>query len=269
MAEPTCAFHPERITYVSCTRCGRSICPDCMIQAPVGFHCPACVAEARATVRSIKVFNPRVTQVLIGICVLLSVLGFLGIGTKSEFIQEFAMVPAYIAVYGEYWRLLTAAFVHGGLLHLAMNMLMLWVMGRTVEQVIGRLGLLMVFILSALGGTVASYFFSAPMSASVGASGAIFGLFATVFVFGREYGRNTQEIMGVIVLNLLIGFVVPGIDWRAHAGGLLVGAAAGWALLPGRNVLIRWSTVVALGAVLALVVQWRTAEILAMAGVTA
>lgn len=269
MPEPTCAFHSERITYVSCTRCGRSICPDCMTQAPVGFHCPACIAEARATVRRVTEFTPRLTFTLVGICVAVAVLGTLGIGTNSGFLQEFAMVPAYIAGYGEYWRLFTAAFVHGGMLHLVMNMLMLWAMGRTLEQVIGRLGLITVFTLSALGGSVASYYFSAPNTASVGASGAIFGMFAAVFMLGREYGRNTQEILGVIVLNLLIGFVVPGIDWRAHAGGLVVGAAVGWAMVPGRPGLIRWSTVVITGSALALVVQLRTAEILALMGVSA
>lgn len=260
----TCAWHPDRETFISCTRCGRPICPACMTQAPVGFHCPACINEARQVLRRTR---PRtttsVTQALIATNVAIHGLGFLGIGTNSGFVREFGMLPAAVAYNGEWWRMFTAAFVHAGALHLAMNMIMLWVMGRGVEQVLGRGRFVLLYVLSIFGGGVASYLVNDPLTFGVGASGAIFGLFAAVFMFGREYGRNNQEIGFVIGLNLLLGFVIPGVDWLAHAGGLVTGAVVSWALLPRRRRPVDVIVVAAVAAVLIALVQWRTMDLVA------
>jgi len=233
-----------------------------MVPAPVGFHCRKCVAEAQSRIRIPAEFVPRLTYALIGICVVLQVLGQLGIGTSSRFLQEFSLYPYAVAV-GEQYRLLTAIFVHSGWFHLGMNMIMLWVLGRSLEQVFGRVRLLAVFLIAGLGGAVASYWFNAPMTVGIGASGAIFGLFAAMFVFSREHRVNTQEIVSVIALNLVIGFIIPGVDWHAHVGGLIAGAVVGWGVMPRRSVALQWVVPALVLVVLAGAVQLRTDQLLA------
>ncbi len=260
--DPVCYRHADRVTYVSCSRCGNHICPECMIPAAVGFHCPGCVAEGRASTRTVREFKPYVTYALITACAAVQVLGQLGLGTTSGWVQEFSLFPAGIALYGEYYRLITAVFVHSGWLHLGMNMLVLWIMGRSLEAAIGRVRMLTLFLIAGFGGAVASYWFNGPLVAGVGASGAIFGLFGAVFMVGREMRMNTQEVLSLIGLNLLIGFIIPGVDWHAHLGGLVTGALVGWTLIPRRpRALQLLGPLVAL-AVLVLLVQARTPMII-------
>ena len=259
-SDPVCARHPDRVTYVLCNRCGRGICSDCMIPAPVGFQCPDCVRAGRAprTRTQLRTTEPLVTYAIIIACVAIQVLGDLGIGTSTGWVQEWSLFPARIAAFGESYRLITAIFVHSGWLHLGMNMLMLWLMGRTLEQALGHTRTAVLFLIAGFGGAVASYWFNDPFTAGIGASGAIFGMFAAVFVFGRELRMNTQEIVGVIALNLLIGFVIPGVDWRAHIGGLVTGAIVGWALIPHRNRALQVLVPLIVVAGLVFATQWRT-----------
>ncbi len=261
-SDPVCARHPDRVTYVLCNRCGRGICTDCMIPAPVGFHCPDCVREARAStprrVRRVADTTPTVTYGIVILCVIIQVLGDLGIGTSTGWVQELSVFPARIAAFGETYRLITAIFVHSGWLHLGMNMLVLWIMGRSVEQAFGHVRTAALFLIAGFGGAVASYWFNDPFVAGVGASGAIFGMFAAIFMVGRELRVNTQEIVGVIALNLVIGFVIPGVDWRAHLGGLVTGAIVGWALIPHRHRVLQVLVPVLVVAGLVLATQWRT-----------
>jgi len=259
---PVCQRHPERMTYVCCNRCGAGICTECMVPAPVGFHCRNCVSQAQSRIRVRGPFVPRLTYTLMGICVGLQVLGLLGIGTSTKFLQEFSLYPYAVAV-GEQYRLISAIFVHSGWLHLGMNMLMLWVLGRSLEEYYGRARLLTVFLVAGFGGAVASYWFNDPMSIGIGASGAIFGLFAAMFVFGREHRANTQEIVGVIGINVVLGFVIPGVDWHAHLGGLLIGAIVGWGLIPSRARLLQWVVPALTVLLLTAAVQLRTAQLLA------
>ena len=260
--EPVCAKHTDRITYVVCQRCGAGICPQCMIPAPVGFQCPNCVAQARGHIRSLAPSNPQLTLAIVALCSGLQVLNTLSIGTSTGFLKEFGLVPVIIAVKGEYFRLLSSVFIHAGVFHIAMNMLMLWILGRTLEPLLGRLRFGALFVLSGLGGAMASYWLNDPMTAAVGASGAIFGLLGALFVLGRERGTNTQEITGIIGINLVLGFVIPGVDWHAHLGGLVVGAIAGWALIPSRNKAIQVLVPLALVAGLIALGDMRTAQIL-------
>lgn len=256
--EPTCYRHPDRVTYILCNRCGNNICTECMVPAPVGFQCPDCVRAGR--VRVVTEFVPRVTYTIIGICVVLQALPLIGINTPNGFIYDFSLWPRAVAS-GQPERTLTSIFLHGGWLHLGMNMYMLLVMGRQLEAVLGRLRYLVLFLLAGMGGSLASYFFNGLDVPSVGASGAIFGLFSAIFMFGRERGLNTQEIAAIVGLNLLIGFIVPGIDWHAHVGGLVTGAIVGWALLPQRpKVLQILVPIVVLGAIYA-GIGVRTAEL--------
>ena len=261
-SEPVCAKHTDRITYVVCQRCGAGICPQCMIPAPVGFQCPNCVAQARGHIRSIAPSNPQVTMAIIAICTGVQVLNTLGIGTSTGFLKEFGLVPVIVAAMGDYYRLLSSVFVHAGFFHLGMNMLMLWILGRSLEPLLGRARFIALFLLSGIGGGMASYWLNDPVSAGVGASGAIFGLLGALFVYGRERGANTQEITGIIGINLVLGFIIPGVDWHAHVGGLVVGAIVGWGFIPSRNKALQVLVPIAVIAVLALLGDIRTAQIL-------
>jgi membrane associated rhomboid family serine protease len=261
--EPVCSRHPGRVTYVCCNRCGAGICTDCMVPAPVGFHCPNCVSRAQSQLRTFVSFTPQLTYSLVGLCVALQVLGQLGIGTSTRFLAEFSLYPYAVAA-GDKYRLLSAIFVHSGWLHLGMNMIMLWVLGRSLEELLGRTRLLLVFMVAGFGGAVASYWFNDPASIGIGASGAIFGLFAAMFVYSREHRANTQEIITVIGINLVLGFIIPGVDWHAHVGGLVAGAVVGWAVMPRRAHVLQWAVPALLMVVLVGAVQLRTDQLLAV-----
>jgi membrane associated rhomboid family serine protease len=140
---------------------------------------------------------------------------------------------------GDWWVVITSAFLHLGALHIAFNMYILWVFGPVIEQLYGHLEYLVLYLLCALGGSVLTILV-APDSSAVGASGAIFGLFGLAFVVSRRrhllLGPQARGILsqagGLLMLNLIITFVVPGISWTGHVGGLLVGALIGLMLVP-------------------------------------
>ena len=235
-APPTCYRHPSRETYIRCTRCGRSICPDCMITAPVGFHCPMCVAEGAKSVRQGRtplggevVTRPDLlTRSLIGGNILVFLIGLaIGAGTL---VGRFALFPValvdaeVVGVWaGDWYRLLSAAFVHVQIWHIGLNMYALWVLGSLLEPVLGRWRFLTLYLLSALGGSVASLAFLSPGTASYGASGAVFGLLGATLVVLRRFGRDVTAVLVILGINVVLGFVVTGIDWRAHLGGLATG----------------------------------------------
>ena len=125
---------------------------------------------------------------------------------------------------GEYWRLITVALTHGSITHLLFNMLALWQLGHSIETIYGKGKYVVILLGSLLAGSAASYFFNPSNVPAVGASGMIFGLFAALLVTGRRYGIDYKNVIGVIVVNLLITFLVPNIDWHAHVGGLIGGA---------------------------------------------
>jgi membrane associated rhomboid family serine protease len=272
---PTCYRHPKRETYVRCTRCERPICPDCMIEASVGFQCPECVADGRRTQRQVR--SPfggtragmagYVTKGLIAVnlvMLLFSVIsaksakslaggGLGGVFGGSTPLTEWGSVwglkvmvyqgteivastePAGVAV-GEFYRLFTAMFLHYGLIHLAVNMWALWIVGRQLESVLGPLRFLGLYLLCGLGGNVAAYVF-APDGQAAGASTAIFGLFAAYFVVVRRLGGNASAIIPTIAINVFITFAVPGISIAGHLGGLVTGAlvAAGLVYAPQKH----------------------------------
>lgn len=226
----TCYRHPDRETGVRCTRCDRPICPDCMTIASVGFQCPECLREGRKSVRQARTIagapvtaDSPVTRVLLALNVGIFLLIFLGIG--GNILSQFQMSPPGIALDGQYYRLITAAFLHQQFFHIGFNMYALLMLGDQVERVLGRWRYIALYLTTALAGSAASYFFGASNVPSIGASGAIFGLFGALFIIQRRLRADTGSIMVVLLLNLFIGFVVPGIDWRAHLGGLVAGAA--------------------------------------------
>lgn len=240
---PVCPRHPDRESYVRCQRCRRPTCPECQRPAAVGIQCVDCVAEGRRTVRQARtVFGgqvtdgrPVVTMTVIALCVAV----FLGQLVDGSLTERIAFVPALGQ--SEPWRFITSAFAHSQslILHIAFNMYALWVMGTYLEPLVGRARFAATYLLSALGGSVVYLLLATPQgfedavangpgawwSAAVGASGAVFGMFGAFLVLQRRLGRSAAGMYVVIGINAVIGFVIPGIAWQAHLGGLVTGAA--------------------------------------------
>ena len=205
-----------------------------MIAASVGFQCPDDVRAGARGVREPRTSSggrlgastSRVTSGLIAVNVLVYLVQLLRPDLPVE-LGNLALASdrgVLIGVAeGEYYRLLTAAFLHGGVLHLLMNMFALGTLGPQLEAALGRSRYLALYVLSALGGSTLSYLVSDPGQLGVGASGAIFGLFGAYYVVVRRTGGDTGQILVLLGINLAITFTVPNIDWRAHLGGLLVG----------------------------------------------
>ncbi len=288
-----CYRHPDIETGVHCTRCGRPICPDCMIPAPVGHQCPECVAEARrefrrgpgrraaaATARSTPVTTLLLIAMGIGYVWELVVAG--GPGSLFEgpsavdLIRAGALVPVNLngqggLVGGEWWRLASAMFLHAGLIHLGLNAYVLWIFGNAIEGEVGRLSTLGVFLATGIFAGAASYAFAPGFTIAVGASGAIFGLVGAFVAY--NYRRRhlvlaqarLRAAMTMLVINLIIGFSIPAIDWRAHLGGLVAGVVAGFAVDPERPTAARRIfSVVGIAAIVAgavALVVIRTAQI--------
>ena len=131
---------------------------------------------------------------------------------------------------GQYARLITSAFLHASLLHLGTNMLTLYIVGAPLERVLRPVRYLIVYFLSALGGSLLSVWLSPEFSIGVGASGAIFGLFGALVVLRRQIGAEAGGLAVLIGLNLVISFTVPNISWQAHIGGLITGALVALAM---------------------------------------
>jgi membrane associated rhomboid family serine protease len=251
-----------------------------MTPAAVGFQCPECIrAGAAATRQATLPFGGRMQQTtrvvpwLIGINAAVYVLGIAAgvLGWDTNLVRQFGMQPVFIAVGGEWWRLITAAFLHGGLLHILFNMYALYLLGPAIERVLGSARFLVLYLVAALGGSAASFAFGSPASISVGASGAIFGLMGALLIVGQRFRRDVTEVLVLLGVNFAIGFVVPSIDWRAHLGGAVAGAlaAAVFAYAPKQNRVL-WQTLGILGVLLfiVIVVMVRTAQLqAAFAGV--
>ncbi|MFI7437324.1 rhomboid family intramembrane serine protease [Micromonospora haikouensis] len=254
---PVCYRHPGRETYVRCTRCDRPICPDCMRDASVGHQCPECVDEGRRSVRPARTaFGGGavgrlgyVTKALIALNVLLMLLsiasdrggdalaggsGFGGLMGGSTPLTDWGSVlgqalfpdgSVHGIAQGEWYRLVTAMFLHYGIVHLLLNMWALWVLGRSLEANLGPLRFLALYLIAGLGGNVAAYLFSAENATTAGASTAIFGLFAALIVIERRMGRDISSVLPVLVINLVFTLTVPGISIPGHLGGLVTGGA--------------------------------------------
>ncbi len=271
-----CYRHPDREAHIRCVRCDRRICPDCMIPASVGFQCPECVREGNKGLRqATTVFGGRVTdnpgyvtKVLIGINVVAYVLQQAVSGFTNSFFDVGLAVDAGGRIVGvadgEYYRLLTSAFLHGSLLHIAFNMYALFLFGPPVEAALGRARFAALYLVAAVGGSALSYAFASPAQPSLGASGAVFGVLGAFLVVYHRLGRDTSTVMVLLAINFVIGFVVPRIDWRAHLGGLVAGAlcAAAIAYAPEKQrTAVQAAGIGATVLVVVAVVVWRTLEL--------
>jgi membrane associated rhomboid family serine protease len=281
-APPACYRHPDRETYLSCVRCERPACPDCLRPAPVGQQCVDCVREGSRGVRQpVGVFGggiaagATVTRVLVG----LNVLFYLAEWAYPKIVNYYDMVAgAYDptihqvvgVAHGQAYRLITSAFLHEpglsgfGPAHIIFNMWALILVGPALERLLGRLRFLTVYLLSALGGSVAFYFFAPATASALGASGAIFGLFGAYFVVSRRLRLDTRAIVFLIVLNLALGFAVPSIAWQAHVGGLVAGGllTAAYAYAPRQQrTLVQVGATAAVLAVLIIAVLSRNSQL--------
>ncbi|MEU4170522.1 rhomboid family intramembrane serine protease [Streptomyces sp. NPDC026665] len=246
---PGCYRHPDREAGVRCTRCERPICPECMVSASVGFQCPDCVRGGSGTGHAPAANQPRtlaggavasdprlVTKVLIGLNLALYLVQ---VAVGSAFTNSFELFGrAWLSgevqgvAEGQWYRMVTSMFLHGGVMHILFNMVSLWWIGGPLEAALGRARYITLYFVSGLAGSTLSYLLADPGQPSLGASGAIFGLFGATAVLMRRLNYDMRPVIGLLVVNLIISFS-PGfnIAWQAHVGGLIGGVVVGYAMV--------------------------------------
>ncbi|MEU3503789.1 rhomboid family intramembrane serine protease [Streptomyces hundungensis] len=282
---PGCYRHPGVATGISCARCERPICPECMISASVGFQCPDCVRSGSGTGHAPSANQPRtvaggvlaagdpqlVTKILIGInAVAFLVQQIVGERFTNVFcLLGRAAVPGFDDVQGlaegQWYRLVTSMFLHGGIGHIAFNMLSLWWLGGPLEGALGRARYLALYFVSGLAGGALTYLLAAPYERSLGASGAIFGLFGAMAVLMRRMKYDMRPVIGLLVVNLVFTFNPwVGIAWQAHVGGLVAGVLVGIGMVHApaqRRSLVQWGSCALVLALSVAFVLIRTAEL--------
>ncbi len=268
---PSCYRHPDRTTYVQCTRCHRYICPECMRDAAVGHQCAECVSGGAPNVRQPRMKaggpwgsrTPLITYALIAI----NVLAFVAQVASSRVENDLVMWSPAVAN-GELYRLITSAFLHNGITHILFNMFALFVVGPPLEIWLGRLRFGALYVLSALGGSVLVYLLAPLDAATEGASGAVFGLFAATFVVAKKVNVDVRWVVIMIVINLVITFTVPSISWQGHLGGLVTGGliALAYAYAPAKHrIPVQAGATVGMVVLFAVLIWWRTSELLVLA----
>jgi membrane associated rhomboid family serine protease len=245
MAE-TCYRHPNRETAVSCSSCGRPICPDCMTPTPVGMRCPECSRQRTKVVRNphgapsgVAAFPVTAALIAINAVVYLIEVATGGGGLFTEANGNFVFHTILYGPFveeGEWYRLVTSGFLHANIIHIGFNMLLLYFLGRLLEPSLGSVRFAFLYFACLLAGSFGALLLD-PNSASLGASGAIFGLAGAIFVIAR--GRGLNELAGqigfLIVINLVYSFAVPDISVGAHLGGLVAGVICGLAIVAGER----------------------------------
>jgi membrane associated rhomboid family serine protease len=244
MQLPTCYRHPDRETGLSCSECGRPICTECMTAAPVGLRCPDHATNRRAAPRVAgrQLVLPQmhmagtealVTKALIAINVaiyLITAVQGSGLNAPGGALWDKMILWGPFVDRGDWWRLITAAFLHASIVHIAFNMLALWWIGAPVEQYLGRARYVGLYLVAGLAGS-AGALVAAPTLPVVGASGAIFGILGAMLILEwQATGRLGGNAMTLIVINLVIGFAFNGaggnISIGGHIGGLIGGILA-------------------------------------------
>ncbi|MGV4888337.1 rhomboid family intramembrane serine protease [Streptomyces viridosporus] len=280
---PVCYRHPDRETGIRCTRCERPICPECMVNASVGFQCPECVRSGSGTGHAPTASLPRtiaggtvvadprlVTKVLLGI----NLAVFVAVQIRPSLLRDLYLIgvwppapflPTEGVADGEWYRLFTSMFTHEAIWHIAFNMLGLWWLGGPLEQALGRARYLALYLISGLAGSALTYLLASGTTATLGASGAIFGLFGAMAVLMRRLDYDMRPIIALLVINLIFTFS-PGfnIAWQAHIGGLVAGVVIGYAMVHApreRRALIQYGTCALVLAVVVLLVLLRTAQL--------
>ncbi len=253
----TCYRHPDRPTGLGCQRCGRPLCPECVRPADVGYQCPECAADRTPAPSPIRTPQRRsafarapVTTTLIAMNVAVWAAILVTGQTRSWLVNVLALQPEgvctvggvdYIRVTraacgqaggtyfpgvaeGSAWQLLSSAFTHVSLVHIAFNMVALWFLGPQLERYLGWRSYLALYLLSALAGSVAVFWLADPNSSTVGASGAVFGLMGALLIVAWRTGNNVTQLLGWLAANVAITFAAgEGISWQGHLGGLAGG----------------------------------------------
>lgn len=241
-----CYRHPDRETLLSCSNCERPICTSCMTQAAVGVRCPECARGERSTRTQpgpgtrMRVARARGdVAIATTVLVVVNALVFLvelaqgvtvrGLG-DAQIVQDGGLYAAAVAD-GEWYRMVTAGFLHAGLIHIAFNMWLLWVLGGALERYAGAARMLLIYFTAILWGSAGALIVN-PDALTIGASGGVFGLMAALFLLERQRGVALlgSSVGALLLLNLVITFVLPGISVGGHIGGILGGAAAGFVL---------------------------------------
>ena len=243
----TCYRHPSRETAVSCSNCGRPICPDCMTTSPVGMRCPECARQTTKTrtIRAVTHHGYRMTQALVAINVIVflaegsAAYSLTGVSDGSWLLNHGLLYAPYIHVSHEYYRVLTSGFLHLDILHILSNMYVLYWVGRLLEPAIGQARFVAIYVTGLLAGSLGVMIIS-PNNATAGASGAIFGLLGAAFTEAQRRGAEQvrNQLVLLIVLNLVLTLSLPGISVGAHVGGLLGGGLATLAFHQGDR--MRW-----------------------------
>ncbi len=247
---PACFRHADRPTGLRCSRCDRPACPECLREASVGYQCVECVSDGARTARPFRqrtvagaelTDKPIVVPVLIAVNVLVYAItaiqaGGIGDVGSSPLFQQWAEFPIAVA-HGSWWQLITAGFLHVTPIHIVMNMLSLWWIGKDLERILGRVRFTAVYLVSLLGGGVSVLVFASPDSSVAGASGAVFGLLGGVLVVVLKLKLNPGAVIATIAINLVLSVAIPGISVLGHVGGLVVGALMTAAIIyaPAKN----------------------------------
>ncbi|GAA3083331.1 rhomboid family intramembrane serine protease [Streptomyces rectiviolaceus] len=279
---PGCYRHPDRQTGISCARCERPICPECMISASVGFQCPECVREGSGTGHAPAANQPRtiaggsiaadprlITKILIAI----NVLVFIAISTNDRLAGDLFLIgewppypfePTEGVADGQWYRLVTSMFAHQEIWHIAFNMLGLWWLGGPLEAALGRARYLALYLLSGLAGSALTYVLVDASDASLGASGAVFGLLGATAVLMRRLNYDMRPVIALLALNMLFTFTMDGIAWQAHVAGLVAGVAIAYGMVHApreRRTLMQWGTCAVVLIVVLAAVVIRTAQL--------
>ncbi|MFV0134830.1 rhomboid family intramembrane serine protease [Streptomyces sp. HMX87] len=279
---PVCYRHPDRETGISCTRCERPICPECMISASVGFQCPDCVRSGSGTGHAPDASRPRtlaggtiaadprlLTKILIGI----NAAVFIAVHAQESLLNHLVLIgrwppapflPMEGVADGEWYRLVTSMFAHQEIWHIAFNMLGLWWLGGPLEAALGRVRYLALYFTSGLAGSALAYLLGSPTTATLGASGAIFGLFGATAVLMRRLNYDLRPVVILLAINLVFTFTWANISWQAHIGGLVAGLVVGYAMVHApreRRSLVQYGTCALVLAVVIGLTLLRTAQL--------
>ncbi|MBT3151759.1 rhomboid family intramembrane serine protease [Streptomyces sp. CHD11] len=279
---PVCYRHPDRETGVRCTRCERPICPECMVDASVGFQCPECVRGGSGTGHSPSASMPRTIaggtvaadpRLLTKILLAVNLAVFVAVQIQSSLVRDLYLIgewppapflPTEGVATGEWYRLVTSMFAHEEIWHIAFNMLGLWWLGGPLEEALGRARFLALYLVSGLAGSALTYVLASGTTASLGASGAIFGLFGAIAVLMRRLNQDMRPIIALLVINGIITIGWSNIAWQAHLGGFVAGVVIGYAMVHApreRRALVQYGTCALVLAVVVVMILLRTAQL--------
>ena len=248
-----CYRHPDRETGRSCTRCGKPACGDCLVQVSIGSQCVDCIKAARPDVKTrAKFWNARQPTLVTYTLIAINVAVYLwtvnadrkfDLGRIPHGDYTLALAKPFIQD-GQYYRLISSGFLHYGIFHIGMNMLLLFQLGQLLEPAIGRVRFALLYFASLLAGSFGALMLQ-PNGLTGGASGAVFGLMAAAAIGLHRRGVNVFKtgIGTILILNLVITFTIPGISVGGHLGGAIAGAICGFVILAPRHaVMPKWAS---------------------------